>query len=60
VALAYVAVLDNGMNTHLTDISYDRAGENGNFNKSSTSGTTRMPRSTISIDDGTDISLSTS
>jgi hypothetical protein len=32
VALAYVAVLDSGMNTHFTDISYDRAGENGNFN----------------------------
>jgi hypothetical protein len=32
VALAYVAVLDNGMNTHLTDISYDLVGENGAFN----------------------------
>ena len=32
VALAYVAVLDNGMNTHFTDISYDRVGENGSFN----------------------------
>ncbi|HTR24659.1 MAG TPA: hypothetical protein VMI10_11800 [Terriglobales bacterium] len=32
VALAYEAVLDNGMNSHLTDISYDRVGENGTFN----------------------------
>jgi hypothetical protein len=32
VALAYVAVLDNAMNTHLTDISYDKFGENGRFN----------------------------
>jgi hypothetical protein len=32
VALAYLAVLDNGMNTHFTDISYDRVGENGKFN----------------------------
>ncbi len=32
VALAYVAVLDNGINTHFTDISYDRVGENGSFN----------------------------
>jgi hypothetical protein len=32
VALAYVAVLDNGMNTHLTDISYDKVGDGGNFN----------------------------
>ncbi len=32
VALAYVAVLDNAMNTHLIDISYDLAGENGAFN----------------------------
>ncbi|MGA2204363.1 MAG: hypothetical protein ABSD89_12980 [Halobacteriota archaeon] len=32
VALAYVAVLDNAMNTHLIDISYDLAGENGSFN----------------------------
>jgi hypothetical protein len=32
VALAYVAVLDNGMNSHFTDISYDRVGENGSFN----------------------------
>ena len=32
VALAYVAVLDNAMNTHLTDISYDKVGENGHFN----------------------------
>ena len=29
VALAYVAVLDNAMNTHLVDISYDKVGENG-------------------------------
>ncbi len=32
VALAYVAVLDNGENTHLIDISYDNVGENGAFN----------------------------
>jgi hypothetical protein len=32
VALAYVAVLDNAENTHLIDISYDKAGENGQFN----------------------------
>ena len=32
VALAYVAVLDNAMNTHLTDINYDFAGETGSFN----------------------------
>jgi hypothetical protein len=32
VALAYVAVLDNAMDTHLIDISYDKAGENGQFN----------------------------
>jgi hypothetical protein len=32
VALAYVAVLDNAMNTHLSDISYDKVGENGAFN----------------------------
>jgi hypothetical protein len=32
VALAYVAVLDNAMNTHLVDISYDKVGENGHFN----------------------------
>jgi len=32
VALAYVAVLDNGMNTHFTDVSYDKVGENGSFN----------------------------
>ena len=32
VALAYVAVLDNGMNTHLTDISYDKLNEAGHFN----------------------------
>jgi hypothetical protein len=32
VALAYVAVLDNGMNTHFIDISYDRVGDGGNFN----------------------------
>ena len=32
VALAYVAVLDNAMNTHLIDISYDKVGENGQFN----------------------------
>lgn len=32
VALAYVAVLDNASNTHLTDISYDKVGENGHFN----------------------------
>jgi hypothetical protein len=32
VALAYVAVLDNGMDTHLLDISYDKDSENGRFN----------------------------
>ena len=32
VALAYVAVLDNAVNTHLIDISYDKVGENGAFN----------------------------
>lgn len=32
VALAYEAVLDNGMNTHLQDISYDLVGEEGHFN----------------------------
>ena len=32
VALAYVAVLDNAMDTHLLDISYDKASENGSFN----------------------------
>ena len=32
VALAYVAILDNAMNTHLVDISYDKIGENGRFN----------------------------
>jgi hypothetical protein len=32
VALAYVAVLDNAMNTHLIDISYDKVGEHGAFN----------------------------
>lgn len=32
VALAYVAVLDNGMNTHFIDISYDNVGEAGHFN----------------------------
>src|SRR5208337_2366964 len=32
VALAYVAVLDNAMNTHLSDISYDKVGETGHFN----------------------------
>ena len=32
VALTYVAILDNGMNTHLTDISYDKVGEGGAFN----------------------------
>ncbi len=32
VALAYEAVLDNAMNTHLTDISYDKVGEGGAFN----------------------------
>ncbi len=31
-ALAYVAVLDNAMNTHLIDISYDKVGETGHFN----------------------------
>jgi hypothetical protein len=32
VALAYVAILDNAMNTHFIDISYDKVGENGHFN----------------------------
>jgi hypothetical protein len=32
VALAYVAVLDNAMNTNLIDIGYDKDGENGRFN----------------------------
>ena len=32
VALAYVAILDNAVNTNLTDISYDKVGENGAFN----------------------------
>ncbi len=32
VALTYVAVLDNAVNTHLADISYDKVGENGAFN----------------------------
>jgi len=32
VALAYVAILDNAMNTHFIDISYDKVGEGGHFN----------------------------
>jgi hypothetical protein len=32
VALAYVAVLDSAMNTHLIDISYDKIWEKGAFN----------------------------
>jgi hypothetical protein len=32
VALAYVAVLDNAMNTHFIDISYDKVGQVGKFN----------------------------
>ncbi len=32
VALAYVAILDNAMNTHFIDISYDKVGELGHFN----------------------------
>ena len=32
VALAYVATLDNAENTHFSDISYDKVGENGSFN----------------------------
>ena len=32
VALAYEAILDNGMNTHFRDISYDQVGEIGHFN----------------------------
>src|SRR5208283_2328305 len=32
VALANVAVLDNAMDTHLVDISYDKDSENGHFN----------------------------
>ena len=32
VALAYSAILDNAMNTHLVDISSDKVGQNGSFN----------------------------
>jgi len=32
VALDYVAILDNAMDTHLIDISYDKVGEAGSFN----------------------------
>jgi hypothetical protein len=32
VALAYEAILDNAVNTHFIDISYDKDGENGAFN----------------------------
>ena len=32
VALTYVAVLDNAMNSHFSDISYDFVSENGQFN----------------------------
>ncbi len=32
VALTYIAILDNGMNSHMTDISYDANGNNGAFN----------------------------
>ena len=32
VALAYIAVLDDSMNTHLSDITYDGLGGNGAFN----------------------------
>lgn len=32
VALAYVAVLDNANNSHLTDLTYDLLGEVGHFN----------------------------
>jgi hypothetical protein len=32
VALAYTAILDNGLSTYFTDISYDKVGENGRFN----------------------------
>jgi hypothetical protein len=32
VALAYVAALDNAVDTHFVDISYDKVGENGAFN----------------------------
>ena len=32
VALSYTAVLDDGLNTHFVDISYDKDGENGAFN----------------------------
>jgi hypothetical protein len=31
-ALAYLAVLDNAMNTHFIDIAYDKGGELGQFN----------------------------
>ena len=32
VALAFDAILDNGMNSHFSDIQYDLGGENGSFN----------------------------
>lgn len=32
VALSYVAVIDSAVNTHLTDVTYDKVGENGAFN----------------------------
>ena len=32
VALSFVAILDDAMNTHLMDISYDKVGEKGAFN----------------------------
>lgn len=32
VALAYLAILDNANNTHLSDLSYDLVGEGGSFN----------------------------
>ena len=30
--MTYVAILDNAVDTHLTDIAYDKVGENGAFN----------------------------
>jgi len=48
VALAYVAILDNGMNTHLTDIAYDKVGDKGTSIIFSISGTMRAPPSSTS------------
>jgi hypothetical protein len=49
VALAYVAVLDNAVNTHLIDISYDRRARAASLITSSIYGMTRTPLSTILI-----------